>query len=274
MAMTVRTNVPSLRAAGQLGVTQLSLTRTLERISSGQRINRAADDAAGLGVATSLRTDVLSTQQAIRNSNDGISIITTAESATNEITDILQRMRELAIQSASGTLANEERSYVQDEFTELRLEVERIAAVTEFNGVALTDGSLSGLNVQVGIQNAASSIIRISLTDLTTVGLGISAMSLDTMANSLSALSVLDTALSSVNAHRSRLGAAQNRIDAAIDNSTVYIEALTSAESTIMDADYAVETSELTKLQILQQAGVAALAQAKNINQALISLLS
>lgn len=105
MAMTVRTNVPSLRAAGQLGVTQLSLTRTLERISSGQRINRAADDAAGLGVATSLRTDVRSTQQAIRNSNDGISIITTAESATNEITDILQRMRELAIQSASGTLA-------------------------------------------------------------------------------------------------------------------------------------------------------------------------
>ncbi|MFM2246568.1 MAG: hypothetical protein RL071_2642 [Pseudomonadota bacterium] len=274
MAMTVRTNVPSLRAAGQLGVTQLSLTRTLERISSGQRINRAADDAAGLGVATSLRTDVISTQQAIRNSNDGISIITTAESATNEITDILQRMRELAIQSASGTLANEERSYVQDEFTELRNEVERIAAVTEFNGVALTDGSLSGLNVQVGIQNASSSIIRISLTDLTTIGLGISVMALDSMANALTALSVLDTALSSVNAHRSRLGAAQNRIDAAIDNSTVYIEALTSAESTIMDADYAVETSELTKLQILQQAGVAALAQAKNINQALISLLS
>ena len=274
MAMTVRTNVPSLRAAGQLGVTQLSLTRTLERISSGQRINRAADDAAGLGVATSLRTDVISTQQAIRNSNDGISIITTAESANNEITDILQRMRELAIQSASGTLANEERSYVQDEFTELRNEVERIAAVTEFNGVALTDGSLSGLNVQVGIQNASSSIIRISLTDLTTIGLGISVMALDSMANALTALSVLDTALSSVNAHRSRLGAAQNRIDAAIDNSTVYIEALTSAESTIMDADYAVETSELTKLQILQQAGVAALAQAKNINQALISLLS
>lgn len=274
MAMTVRTNVASLRASGRLGATQRSLSLTLERISSGRRINRAADDAAGLGVSTSLRTDVISAQQGIRNANDGISIIQTAESATNEITDILQRMRELAVQSASGTLANEERSYIQDEFMELRREVQRISAVTEFNGVPLTTGVTSILNVQVGIHNARSSIVQISLTDLTTDGLGISLMQLDSIANALDSLDVLDEALSSVNSHRSRLGASQNRLDSAIENATVYIEALTAAESQIVDADYAIETSELTKLQILQQAGVAALAQAKNINQALVSLLS
>jgi flagellin len=151
MSMTVRTNIASMQAAGQLGRTQKNLSRTLGRISSGMRITQAADDAAGLGVATALETSVISTRQAMRNANDGISIIQTAESATNEVTDILQRMRELAIQSASDTLADEERSYIQDEFLQLRQEVERIAAVTEFNGVSLTDGSSSSIDVQVGI---------------------------------------------------------------------------------------------------------------------------
>jgi flagellin len=274
MAMTVRTNVASLQAAGQLRRTQQSLTETLSRISSGQRIVRAADDAAGLGVATALRTDIISQQQGIRNANDGISVIQTAESATNEVTSILQRMRELAIQSASETLFDTERSYIQDEFLQLRDEMSRIAAVTEFNGIFLTDGSVTVLNVQVGIQNLASSRIAIPLGDLTTDALGVSNLDLSNSANALDALDFLDDALGTVNQARSRFGAAQNRLDSAIENATVYVEALTSAESTIMDADFALETSELTKLQILQQSGVAALAQAKNINQALISLLS
>jgi flagellin len=275
MSMTVRTNIASMQAAGQLGRTQKNLSRTLGRISSGMRITQAADDAAGLGVATALETSVISTRQAMRNANDGISIIQTAESATNEVTDILQRMRELAIQSASDTLADEERSYIQDEFLQLRQEVERIAAVTEFNGVSLTDGSSSSIDVQVGIQNATSSLITITLGDLTTnAGLGISAMSLVTSSGARSALDFLDTALSSVNSTRSLFGAVQNRLESALNNSQVYTEALSAAESQIRDADFAVETSELTKLQIMQQAGVAALAQAKNVNQSVISLLS
>ncbi len=275
MSMTVRTNIASMQAAGQLAQTQKNLSRTLGRISSGMRITQAADDAAGLGVATALETSVISTRQAMRNANDGISIIQTAESATNEVTDILQRMRELAIQSASDTLANEERSYIQDEFLQLRQEVERIASVTEFNGVSLTDGTSSSIDVQVGIQNASSSLITITLGDLTTnAGLGINSISLLSSTGARGALDFLDTALSSVNSTRSQFGAVQNRLESALTNAQIYSEALSAAESQIRDADFAVETSELTKLQIMQQAGVAALAQAKNVNQSVISLLS
>ena len=273
MSLTVRTNVASIQSTGKLNITQKSLTRTLGRISSGLRINQAADDAAGLGVATNLETTIISTRQAMRNGNDAISIIQTAESGTNEVTDILQRMRELAIQSASDTLANDERSYIQDEFLELRSEVARIAHVTEFNGVALSNGSTSVLNVQIGVNSDANSRISLQLSDLTTAGLGISNLSLQSAASALQSLSVLDTALGSVNSGRSLLGAAQNRIESALNNAQVYVEALSAAESQIRDADFAIETSELTKLQIMQQAGVAALAQAKNINQSVVSLL-
>lgn len=274
MSLTVRTNVASIQSTGKLNLTQKALTKTLGRISSGLRINQAADDAAGLGVATNLETTIISTRQAMRNGNDAISIIQTAESGTNEVTDILQRMRELAIQSASETLADDERSYIQDEFLELRSEVARIAHVTEFNGVALADGSTSTLNVQIGVNSDANSRIALQLGDLTTNGLGISTLSLQSATSALASLSTLDTALGSINSTRSLLGAAQNRIESALNNAQVYVEALSAAESQIRDADFAVETSELTKLQIMQQAGVAALAQAKNINQSVVSLLS
>jgi flagellin len=276
MSMTVRNNVASMQAAGQLGKTQLHLSRTLERISSGYRINRAADDAAGLGVATALETATISQQQGIRNANDGISIIQTAESATNEVTDILQRMRSLAVQSASETLANEERSYISDEFVQLQSEIARIAAVTEFNGVQLNNGSITSLDVQVGINNNSQSRIAITLGDLTTSGLGVGQASINVLSviGVCITLDTIDTALTSVNRSRSLLGATQNRLDSAINNAMIYTEALSAAESQIRDADFAIETSELTKLQILQQSGVAALAQAKNVNQSVISLLS
>ena len=274
MSMTVRTNVASMKATGSLNRTQKNLSLTLGRISSGLRITKAADDAAGLGVATALETSVISTQQAMRNANDGISIIQTAESATNEVTDILQRMRELAVQSASETLADEERSYINDEFVELRSEVARIASVTEFNGVALTDGTSTSLDVQVGINNDTASRITIQLGDLTTTALNLGGMDLGNVTGAQSALDTIDTALSSVNSTRSLFGAVQNRLDSALNNAQIYVEALSAAESQIRDADFATETSELTKLQIMQQAGVAALAQAKNINQSVVSLLS
>jgi flagellin len=276
MSMTVRTNVASLQASGSLAKTQKALSNSLERISSGLRINRAADDAAGLGVATNLESDTLSQKQGMRNANDGISIIQTAESATNEVTDILQRMRELAIQSASETLDDDERSYIQDEFVQLSEEVERIASVTEFNGVALTNNTNTQIDVQVGIQNASTSRISIDLGDLRATALGVSStqMSLASATSAQEALDTIDTALDSVNSVRSGFGAVQNRLDSALNNSQVYTEALSAAEAGIRDTDFAEETSNLTKMQIMQQAGVAALAQAKNINQSVISLLS
>jgi flagellin len=247
----------------------------LGRISSGLRVNSAADDAAGLGVATNLETDAKSTTQAMRNANDGISMIQTAESASNEVVDILQRMRELAVQSSSATLDDDERSYISDEFDELSDEVARIANVTEFNGIELADGTTTQVDVQVGIQNSTSSRITLDVGELTTTALGLTAsVSLSTVTDAQSAIENIDAALDTVNGYRSDLGAVQNRLDSAINNSQAYLEALSSAQSAIQDADFATETSEMTKMQIMQQAGVAALAQAKNMNQSVISLLS
>jgi flagellin len=276
MAMTIRTNVAAMQAGGNLGRTNKALTSSLSRISSGLRITSAADDSAGLGVATNLETAVTSTRQAMRNTNDGISIIQTAEGALHEVTDILQRMRELAVQSSSETLDDDERAYVQDEFSELSAEVERISSVTEFNGLSLSDNSNTSLDVQVGIQNATTSRITIDLGDLRSTSLGVDSgnMSLASVTSAQSAIDDIDSALDSVNGYRSELGSVQNRLDSALNNSQVYSEALSGAKSSVLDADFATETSTLTRLQIMQQAGVASLAQAKNINQSVISLLS
>jgi len=275
MSMTVRTNIASMMAAGQLGRTNNALGSSLGRISSGMRINSAGDDAAGLGVATNLETQVSSTRQAIRNSNDGISIIQTAEGATNEVIDILQRMRELAVQSSSGTLDNDERAYINTEFNQLSAEVNRIANVTEFNGISLSNNTATQIDVQVGINNTANDRITIDLGDLRASALGVdTGVQLDTVTNAQAAISVIDTALDSVNTIRSGFGAVQNRLDSAINNATINSEALSAAQSQIQDTDFASETSNLTRLQIMQQAGVASLAQAKNINQSVISLLS
>jgi len=276
MALTVRTNVSAMRSSGVLTQTTKSLSKSLLRISSGLRINSAADDAAGLSVATSLQTDSISLRQAMRNANDGISVVQTAETAADEITDILQRLRELAIQSASETLGDNERSYIDDEYQELFSEIDRIANATEFNGVALASGTGdTQLAVQVGITSiTTTSQIVITLGDFTaSVGLGLGFVSLTSSTAALAAIDVIDTAIGSVNSIRSVLGAAQNRIESALDNAQTYSEALSAAESQIRDADFATETAELTKLQILQQSGIAALAQAKNINQGVISLL-
>jgi flagellin len=265
-----------MNAAGSLGRTNKALSESLGRISSGLRINSASDDAAGLGVATNLETSVTSTRQAMRNTNDGISIIQMAEGASNEVTDILQRMRELAVQSASETLDDDERSYISDEFSELSDEVARIANVTEFNGLSLSNNGNTQLDVQVGIQNASTSRITIDLGDLRATSLGVDTSNVS-LANSTSAqeaIDNIDTALDSVNGYRSAFGSVQNRLDSALNNSQVNMEQLSAAQSSVMDADFASETSNLTKLQIMQQAGVASLSQAKNINQSVISLLS
>jgi len=208
-------------ASGTLSRTTSELTTSLGRISSGLRITQAADDAAGLGVATNLEAISISTSQAMRNANDGISIIQTAEGASNEVIDILQRMRELATQSSSETLANTERSYIQDEFVQLRSEMSRIASVTEFNGIQLTDGSDTTLNVQVGVENDSSSLIQITLGELAPNVLGLLGLNKDvlTVVNARTLLDDIDSALDTVNGYRAELGAAQNRLDNALNNS-------------------------------------------------------
>ncbi len=273
MSLTVRTNIAAMMGSGSLGRTTDSLSLTLNRVSSGLRITRAADDAAGLGVATNLEAASISTSQAMRNANDGISIIQTAEGASNEVVDILQRMRELAVQSSSETLANSERSYIQDEFVSLRSEISRISDVTEFNGLALSNASTT-LNVQVGVNNDSASQIGITLGNLATSQLGINSSTLLTTSGAQTALDAIDSALDTVNGYRSDLGSVQNRLDSALNNAETYMQSVEGARSAIEDADYADETAEMTKFQIMQQAGIAALAQAKNMNQSVVSLLA
>jgi flagellin len=275
MALVVNTNTASLNAINNLNQTTRDLQGTYGRISSGMRIARAADDAAGLGVAESLESQSVSGRQAMRNTNDGISVIQTAEGATDEVSNILVRMRELAVQSSSETLNDDERAYIQTEFEQLSDEIDRIAASTTFNGTALADGTNTSLDVQVGINNSADDRITITLGDLTASTLGVDTGSVDlsTAAGAQAAIDVFDTALDSVSEIRSDYGAVQNRLDSALANMETYVENLEGAESQIRDADFAYETAELARNQILQQAGVSVLAQAKNMNQGVLNLL-
>ena len=280
MSMVVNTNMTAQNALGNLNKTNRSLNSTFQNISSGLRINNAADDAAGLGVAENLEAEQMSLRQAHRNTNDGISIIQTAEGATDEVGDILKRMRELAVQSSSETLHNTERAYIQDEFTQLTGEVDRIAQVTEFNGIKLANSGagLTGtgdLNVQVGIHDSADDRIKIDLGDLeaSTLKVDSSNVNLGNVSSAQSAITTIDTAIDQVNQYRSDYGAVQNRLESALNNLEVYTENVASSESRIRDADFAFETAEMSKFQIMQQAGVAILGQANGLSQGALRLI-
>lgn len=275
MALTVNTNLASMNTTVKVNRTNASLQKTLGRISSGLRINTAADDAAGLGVAENLDTQTRSMRQAMRNTNDGISVVQTAEGSANEVANILKRMRELAVQSASETLDDGERAYIQDEFVQLSDEVDRIAQVSEFNGLALADGTLTTIQVQVGINNTVDDRIPVTLGDLraTTLGVDTTQLNLSNSASAFSAITSIDVALDTVNAYRSDFGSVMNRMESSLRNLENATQNLEAAESQIRDADFAHEAAEMTKYQVMQQAGVAALSQAKNINQAAAQLL-
>lgn len=278
MSFTVNTNTAAGNALNKLGQTTSKLGGAFERISSGLRINKASDDAAGLGMAENLDAEARGLRQAMRNANDGVSVIEVAEGAHSEVGNIVKRMRELAVQSSSETLGTTERGYIQQEFTELSTEVDRIAQVTEFNGVKLTDGGAAGptqLNVQVGVNNTANDRIAIKITDLRATALGVDTGSIDlsTAANAQSALTSLDTALDTLNSNRSDLGSVQSRLESAMRNLGTYTEHVEGAQSRIRDADFAYETAQMSKYQIMQQAGVAVLGQANQLNQGALRLL-
>ncbi len=275
MALTVNTNTAAINALNNLNKTSRSLGSSFQRISSGLRISEAKDDAAGLGVAENLDASEQSARQAMRNTNDGLSLIQVAEGATAEVANIIKRMRELAVQSASETLDNDERQYIQDEYLQLASEVDRIASVTEFNGVQLVDGGVTQISVQVGISDSAADQIDLAMGSLQATVLGVDTGSIDlsTASGAVSALSTLDTALQDVNAYRSDYGAMANRLDSTLNNLETYTENIAAAESRIRDADFAYETAEMSKFQIMQQAGISVLSQANQISQGVLSLL-
>jgi flagellin len=281
MGLRINTNIGSINAQRNLAGTQSALERSMDRLSSGLRITRAGDDAAGLAISESLRAQIRGLVQAQRNANDGISVIQTAEGALNEISNILIRLRELAVQSASeGSVSNTERSFLQNEFSALQSEITRIANATKFGGRVLLDGTLSGstsaLTFQVNINNNASvDRITLSIGDATASGLSIQASqaAISTVESAQSALSVIDSAISSVSTVRGNLGAASNRLQSTINNLAVSVENLSAANSRIRDVDVALETAELTRTQVLQQAGIAVLAQANISSQVALNLL-
>ena len=275
MALTVNNNMSALRAANTLNNTQGALSQTLARVSSGMRITRAADDAAGSAVAANLSTLARSGKQAIRNANDGIAVLQTAEAATKEVGSILDRMRELAVQSSSETLHDDERAYLDTEIEALSDEVERIANSNTFNDIALSDGTNATLDVQVGLDASSNSRVSITLGSLKATNLSVETADVEIgkASSAQTAITTIDAAIDSVNSIRASYGAVHNRIESSINNMSSYVEALTSAASQIQDADYAHETAEMTRLQVMQQAGVAALGQAKSMNTSVIGLL-
>jgi flagellin len=245
---------------GQIGRNQSAMSGSLRRISSGRRIARAADDPAGRAVAVNLQTLDLATRRAMKNLNDGVSLIQVADSAGGETTDILQRMRELAIQSASGSLADSGRSSLESEFTSLRDEIDRVAEGARFNGLPLAEGTVAGVVVHASAGSGSSHRIAIPLGDLraATLGVGTSSVATETLAQS--SLDDIDGALGSVNGVRSRLGASHNRLTSALQSAENYVTALSMARSVVEDADLGAESVELTLQRVRQSGGLSALA--------------
>lgn len=279
MAQTINTNVASLNAQRNLSSSQSSLGTTLQRLSSGLRVNSAKDDAAGLAIAERMNTQVRGMNVAIRNANDGISLSQTAEGALGKIGDNLQRMRELAVQSANDTNDADDRLTLDAEYKQLALENERVISNTKFNGQELLTGAggTSGtFTFQVGANTSVDNQIEITTTDIATA-MGDTqgaAATLGTDAEGArDAMDALDTAMKAVNTARADFGASQNRFDAVISNLQVSVENQAAARGRIMDADFATETANLSRTQILQQAGTAMLAQANSLPQNVLSLL-
>ncbi len=284
MPIRIFNNIPSLNAQRILGINSDRLAKSVERISSGIRINRGADDAAGLAISEALRSDIRTLRQAVRNANDGISLINVTEGALNEQAGILIRLREMASQAASGTVGSTERQTIQLEFTALRNEIDRIAATTEFNGQKLVDGSLASgvsssahLLIQVGLDSTADSRInlntQIDLASVTSTILAIDTLSVTSAGNALSALDIVNNAITTVTQGRGKVGAVQNRLVRTIANLSITVENLTAAESAIRDADIAEEVALLTRNQILVQAATAMVGQANLIPQSVLQLL-
>jgi flagellin len=270
MPQFINTNVMSLNTVRVLDQSQKSLQTSMERLSSGKRINHARDDAAGMAITEGMTSQINGMNQAVRNSNDGISMVQTADGAMEGIASKLQRMRELAVQAANGIYSAGDRSALDIEFQALDDEINRVAENTEFNGISLLAADLTK-KIQTGAK--AGSTIDVSLTGITSASLSISANAITTQDNASTAIGSIDNALSVVNSARAKLGATQNRLETTVQDLKNNVENLSASRSRIKDADFAAETATLAKNQILQQAGMAMLSQANQLPQQVLKLL-
>jgi len=275
MGLRVNTNIISINAQRNLASVTDRLAGNFRRLSTGLRISTAADDAAGLAISERLRAQVASLDQAKRNANDGISMTQTAEGALNEVSSILVRLRELAVQSANGSVSNQDKDTLDQEFQSLTDEINRIGRSTDFNGIKLLDGSTSSVSFQVGNGTTAGiDTLSISLTPSLSTSLGLNSLDIGSGGSTSTAITNIDAAINTVSSLRGSLGAVQNRLGSTINNLAVQVENLSAAESRIRDVDVAYETSQLTRNQILQQASIAVLSQANALPQAALRLLN
>jgi flagellin len=276
MGLRIGTNTQSIAAQRSLGLNTAAQKNSLEKISSGTRINRAADDAAGLAISEKMRASIRSVRQDVRNANDGISMVQTAEGGMNEIGNILVRFRELSIQAASDTISDTERGFINKEVQQLHQEVNRISQSTEFNGKKLLSGEGGVMEVQVGQGNSPDQDrfrFDLSKTNTTTDHLGISGISVASKEDAQENLEKIDNAVKMLSSNRAELGALQNRLQSTVNNLNVYDENMSAARSRIYDVDMASETAELTKQNILSQAGVSVLSQANQNSMGALKLI-
>ena len=272
MGLRINQNVEAMNAYRHLSETNNTMSKSLEKLSSGFRINRAADDAAGLSISEKLRSQVGGFKVAMGNAQDGISMLQTAEGALNETTSLLQRVRDLAVQAANGTQDTESRAAADAEVSSALSEIDRIANATKYGSTSLLSSSTS-FSFQVGNTNAASDKITVAVSAMTATGLSVNGLSISTATAAASALASIDFAISTVSAQRSTFGAVQNRLEHTVANLGVAVENLSASESRIRDTDMASEMVNFTKAQILSQAGTAMLAQANQAPQSVLSLL-
>ena len=281
MGFSIRSNPMSLNAQKVLRGNQAQLNSSLERLSSGFRINKAADDAAGLAISENFRAQIKSFDQARRNANDGVSMLQVAEGAMNEVSNVLTRLRELAVQSSNDTLIDRDRSFLNSEFSALKSEIDRISEVTEFNGKFLVNGNLSasGVDFQIGIEATANDRLTVTIADIGTAAIGSSGSStlnntqLTEKTSSRNALDVIDAAINDIAQQRSNIGAHQNRLNSTLVNLSNSSENITASNSRIRDVDVASESANMTRNQILVQAGSSMLAQANQAPQMALQLL-
>lgn len=275
MGMRVTTNVAAINAQRFLSTSQRNIQNSMSQLSSGSRINKSADDAAGLAISENMKSQIRSAVQARRNANDGISLVQTAEGGLNEISSITTRMRELAIQASSDTVGDKERSFIDLEVQQLKSEIERIASTSNWNSTKLLDGSTPVFDFQVGTYATENDMISFDASQnvATLEGLGISGLDFQSKESARLSLEMLDNAQNSVNAMRSNIGALQNRLTSTVDTLAVTEENLAAANSRIRDTDIATTSSELARNSVLLQAGTATLAQANTANQLALKLI-
>jgi len=279
MAAVINTNTLSITAQRNANASQGALRTSIERLSSGLRINSAKDDAAGLGIGIRMDAQARGMDVAVRNANDGISLAQTAEGALGKVSDMLQRMRELAVQSSNASNTSVDRTSLDNEFQQLTAEITRTMSATKFNGTAIIGSGAGSQTFQVGANNSSTDQLSVTTTDMTasttmtTVTATTSMISGTTGGSAMTAISNIDDALTTINSERTKYGAIQNRFDAVISNLQIGSENQKAAQSRIMDADFAKETASLTRAQIMQQAGTAMLAQANSAPQSVLQLL-